>query len=179
MPGELARVNLDHRSEELLKRLEKADLMPELKYAMRSSTNGIVPRIKRAIKGLPSNQAEHNKGSLRDDVARSVKRSVRVSPREVFVAVLVKPHGGKSNLARVLEGAIPWRHPVYGRAGTDVGQSPSPYFYDTIEKQRREVEKEILGVFRRFERELLCLTSESKTALHVISGTSGISGEPT
>ena len=148
------RVDLTAASKRTLKNLEGTDLMPSLRKAMRKATRGSDLTVKRAARALPSKSHDTGTDSLRAEVARSVKRRVRVNSREVMVGILIVPHGGKSNLARAMEGTIHWQHMVYGRKGTEDLQEPQPFFFQAIAEITPGVESEVIRVLDEFAKDI-------------------------
>lgn len=138
-----------------LARLSKADAMPELRAGMRTATSPIVAAVKRAARSLPSGRSRRNTpgGSLRNAVANSVTRRMKLSARTVVITIKAIPKGGKSNLSRCLEGEIPWDHPTFGHK-PDVAQEPKPFFYKTIESIEPAVIAKVDAVVSEFERRL-------------------------
>jgi hypothetical protein len=146
--------HLDSVSKATLKRLEGTDLMPTLRKEMRKATRGIDTKVKRAIRTLPSTTNDKGTDSLRAEVAKSVKRKVRVNQREVLVAIIVVPHGGKSNLARAMEGTIYWTHLDWGRPGSQTLQEPQPAFFEAVEREEPGVVANMVRVLDEFAREI-------------------------
>lgn len=161
------RAELTAHSRETIAKLRTADVMPELRKEMRIAASPIQPAVRNAARAIPSQHSRYNAkergGSLRSAVANTVSLSFRFSVRSVSAVIAQKPKGAKSNLARVLEGEIPWKHPTYGHA-PEVEQPSHPFFYGTVERLLPAVNHRIESVLEKFERKLLCLLSRSRIA---------------
>jgi len=83
----------------------------------------------------------------------AIKRQVKVIRRNIFVAIVSKPSGGYANLARCLEGEIPWHHLTFGHL-PEVDESPHPFFYATLEKLMPGVEVKVRQALIYFDRKL-------------------------
>jgi hypothetical protein len=138
-------------------KLRHSDAMPALRREMREATRPLQPGVRQAVRSLPSGHSRYKAaergGSLRTAVAGSIVRKLRVGQRRVSVVIAEVPRGGKSNLANVLEGTIPWEHPTYGRDPVQ-HQDPHPFFYNTIEKMVPAINRRIETVLDQFERML-------------------------
>jgi hypothetical protein len=150
------RVELTAQSERTIAKLRGTDIMPDLRKELRNATDEMQPAVRQAARSLPSERKGRggNKStSLRRAIAASVKRRVKVNGREVRVDVYTQPSGGKSNLARCVEGVIPWEHPTYGHKPT-VRQNPKPFFYDTIQAMIPKVTARVSLVLSDYEKKL-------------------------
>lgn len=122
---------------ETLKRIaamKRLDVMKPLRRELAQVTRQGQAEAKAAILSTPSKQTYDRANSLRYALARAVRRSARVSAKTVSIRVWVKPTGGKANLGRLVEGSIPWQHPIFGIEGTSVNQESHPWFYETFTK---------------------------------------------
>lgn len=143
-------------SEELrriMAEVQGTDLARDLKRAVRDATSDAVPTVRRAIMSQPSSSDHKGKASLRRAVAMAVKRTVKLSKTKAEVSVAWVPQGGLSNLGRVLEGVIPWKHPTYGHR-PEVTQSPHPFFYVHLNRIAENVQRRIMQVAAEYERKL-------------------------
>ena len=149
------RVELTEQGRRTVAKMLAIDAMPELRREMREATDEIQPALRAAVKETPSKQkvATEKKGSLRGAVAMSMKRVIKLGKRDVTVLIVNKPHGGKSNLARVLEGEIPWKHPTYGHDPV-VDQDSHPFFWKTVERFAPELDRKVTEVLSDIERKL-------------------------
>lgn len=157
MADEFIKIDLSAHSKQVLKNLEKAELMPILRKEMRHATTGVAPKVREAVRNLPSQNTakRREKGtSLRRSVASIIRMKIRINPREIMVAIIAVPHGGKSNLVRLLEGSIPWWHPTFGQEDNKKEQAPHPFFYNTIEKLLPGIERDIEQVLTKFEKQI-------------------------
>jgi hypothetical protein len=150
MPGEFY-LRLDSKSKPTVIKLENADAAKELRKALMEATGPLVPAVKAAARRLPSRD-KRTRGSLRSAIANAVKREVKVNTREVSISVASVPSGGKSNLARLVEGEILWAHPVFGRG--KVTQPPHPYFYKTIDAYAPGIDTRVNRVLDDLEKKL-------------------------
>jgi hypothetical protein len=151
------RAELTAKSMVTIAKLRTADVMPELRAEIRTATNPIQPAVRNAARSIPSGhsryKAKERGGSLRSAVANTIVRKLKFSSRTVSAVIAQVPHGGKSNLANVLEGTIPWKHPTYGH-DPEVEQPPHPFFYRAIETLIPGVNARIETVLEKFERKL-------------------------
>lgn len=148
-------LSLSEQSKRTLAKLVTAEATKDLRKELTGATAGIVPAVRQAARDLPSSRkrASRKNGSLRSAIAYAITRKIKVSTRKIMVVITSVPRGGKSNLARAVEGDIPWKHPVYGRQ-PDVTQEPHPFFYRTVQKFGPEVESRVRSVLVEFERKL-------------------------
>lgn len=147
-------MTLTPESKRTLRKMERAQLMPELKTAFRQATNTAVPIVRSEIRSKPSQAAKRTRESLRSQVAMAIKRRIGFSSRRAYVAIVSEPHGGLANLARVVEGEIPWDHPTFGHDPT-MRQEPMPFFYGTLEKLLPpSTEVKVRAALIKFERKL-------------------------
>lgn len=155
MPADDMRLEMTDQAKRIVLKLKMANAMPILRRQLREATDPIVPALRAEVKATPSqNRVKSEKGgSLRGAVAAAMKRQIQLTTRTVRVAIVNKPHGGKSNLARVLEGEIPWKHPTYGHK-PEVIQQSHPYFFRTVEKFGPEIDLRVRAVLNKIEREL-------------------------
>src|SRR3954452_23134034 len=151
------RTELTAQSKITIAKLRKADVMPELRAEIRTATSPLQPAVRNAARQVPSKYsrygAKERGGSLRSAVANTVVRKLRFSVRTVSAVIAQIPRGGKSNLANVLEGTIPWKHPTYGHA-PEVEQASHPFFFRAIEALVPGVNQRIESVLEKFERKL-------------------------
>lgn len=152
MAGEFIKIDISAQSKQVLKNLEHTDLMPILRKEMRAATSGIAPIVRAEARNLPSSRTGRRQAgtSLRRSVANIIRMKLRINPREIMIAIVAVPHGGKSNLARSLEGTIPWKVKVFGREGTEHDQKPEPFFYPTIEKLIPGVTAKVESVLNKY-----------------------------
>lgn len=151
------RSELTAKSKMTIAKLRTADVMPDLRREVRTATNPIQPAVRNAARQLPSKMsrygAKERGGSLRSAVANTIIRKLRFSSRNVSAVIAQVPRGGKSNLANVLEGTMPWKHPTYGHA-PEVEQQAHPFFFRTIEALVPGINQRIESVLVSFERKL-------------------------
>ena len=149
------RVELTDSGKRAVAKLAATDAMPHLRKEMRLATDEFQPALRAAALATPSGRKKTTEkgGSLRAAVAASIKRVVKLGKREVVVLVTNLPHGGKSNLARVLEGEIPWSHPTFGHDPT-VTQTSHPFFWRTIAELAPRVDEKVTKVLSDIESEL-------------------------
>ena len=158
MPGKnygAVRGELDARSIATLERLKHANLNPVLRKALTKATAPTQRLVRQAARALPSGRSRRNTpgGSLRNAIANSVTRKIKVSAKGIMILITVVPRGGKSNLGRALEGEIPWEHPTFGH-DPKVEQKPEPFFYDTINHELPSIAAQIEAAMTEFERTL-------------------------
>jgi hypothetical protein len=148
-------MELSAQGQRVIEQLIAADAMPILRKQMREATDDLQPAVRNAARALPSqrNISTEKGGSLRAAVAASIKRVINLSARSMLVAITNVPHGGKSNLARVLEGEIKWEHPTFGH-DPQVTQTPYPFFWEALAKYAPFVEAKMEAILTEFEREL-------------------------
>jgi hypothetical protein len=153
----MAKGELTPQSRAKLAQLRRLDGMPPLRKRMTIATSPLVAAIKDAVRHLPSSHSRYKTkergGSLRNAVATTIQRKVRITQRTLLVIIKQVPKGGKSNLASVLEGTKPWIHPTYGHK-PEVTQEPEPFFFDTIERTLPSLDREINRVLRDIDRQL-------------------------
>ena len=153
----MARANitmtLTPQSKRELEKLGKARLAPELRRALYTSTSGAVPAVRAAARNLPSKQKTRTKKSLRSQLAMACQRRIKATSRGVYVAIVSAPRGGLSNLARAVEGEIPWHHPTFG-GPPEVDQPHMPYFYETLDKILPGVEASVGEALIKFQSKL-------------------------
>lgn len=148
------------QTEQTLKRMQRFDCLPDLRRELVVATAPMVQAARMAARKIPSTRGSRRSikkagsYSLRDAVASAVKRVIKLKPKEVVVGVLAVPHGGKSNLSRVVEGEIsPWKHPTFGH-DPEVEQRAHPWFYDTLEAFSVGVTAHVESAIARFERKI-------------------------
>lgn len=154
--SENVRLELTEQSRRVLASMQKADALPDLRKALIEASEPMVPAVKRAARGLPSTRSRKNTPgtSLRNALANAVKRKIKLtSKRTPLVLITNIPQGAKSNLARAVEGEIPWEHPVFGHP-PNVTQEPMPFFYRTLNKYAPFVETRVRAVLDQFERKI-------------------------
>jgi hypothetical protein len=135
-----------------IEQLAHLDVDRDLRREINSATQSVVREIRAEIASMPSTtgrKAKGKGGGLRAALARNVKKRVRMNKRETTIAIELTPHGGLENLARAVEGDIPWQHPVYGEPGTDVTQPPHPFFMRTIASATAALEYRIRAAVQR------------------------------
>lgn len=119
-----------------LERLARIDITPEIRREINAATQSVVSEIRNEIHAMPTKTSHKSKGrnrqGLRAALARQVKKHVHLSKRRTQVMIEVQHDGGLANLARAVEGEIPWHHPVFGQPDTDVKQAPKPFFWHVI-----------------------------------------------
>ena len=149
------KVELTEQGKRAVAKMLELDAMPDLRREMREATEEIQPALRAAVKETPSKQklGSVKGGSLRAAVAQSIKRVIKLGKRDVAVLIVWKPSGGKSNLGRLLEGEIPWKHPTFGHDPV-VDQSSHPYFFKTVEKFGPELDRKVEQVLSDIERKL-------------------------
>lgn len=136
-----------------LRRMNDRELKRRFSRDLRSAARPLVPMVRASIAAIPSKTGD---GSLRRQMARAVKLSVRTSGRDAGVTIRVdgrKMPPGKGALPAYMEGTKPrWRHPVFGNRNVYVDQSPHPYFYRIVtpygRRARRTVDKVLAGISR-------------------------------
>jgi hypothetical protein len=155
IPGNEVSFAMTDQAKRVVEKMIVADAMPILRKNIRDATAPIQSAVRAEARALPSKwQITSVKGgSLRAAVAMSIKRIINLSTRSILVAITNSPSGGKSNLARVLEGTIPWEHPTFGH-DPKVTQPPHPFFWRTIDKFAPAIEAKVQAVLTEFEREL-------------------------
>lgn len=155
MAESAVRVELTEQGKRAVAKMLEVDAMPELRKEMREATEEIQPALRAAVKETPSKQklGTVKGGSLRAAVALSIKRVIKLGKRDVAVLIVWKPAGGKSNLGRVLEGEIPWKHPTFGH-DPEVTQESHPFFFKTVEKFGPELDRKVTEVLSDIERKL-------------------------
>jgi len=137
-----------------LEKLAKADLMKDLRAQMMAATQPLAPAVKSvARQKIHAPGTRRNKTSLSSQVANAVQRSVVASSRTISVTVAMICKGNLSNLARAVEGEIPWVHPTFGHE-PQVTQRPRPFFYHTLETMMPKVTQQIESVFSKLEKRL-------------------------
>lgn len=178
MPNDVVRLEMTAETKRALRKLQQLDIMPDLRRELRAVTQPMVTAVRRAVRAIPSSrtrrQAKDLGGSLRTAVAMAVKQKVKASGRQVVAAVVVNSKGGKANLARVLEGTIPWKHQTYGHE-PEVTQESHPYFYGTLEPYGHDAYKRIEYLIDTIEKKLLCLLSPSRNASTAVLRMNGFS----
>lgn len=153
MAKQSVRMYMTPGSQARLRRLGKTRIMPELRKELRGATNAAVPALRVKIKSLPSEGHGGGKEGLRKQLARAVKRRMGLSVRRCYIAILVEPHGGLANLARAVEGTIPWKHPTYGNK-PDVKQESMPFFYETLARLAPVVDGRVRRALFNFEKKV-------------------------
>ena len=133
--GDSIRMTLTPESRRELQKLGRAKFMPELRKALYTSTSSAVPAVRTAVRQIPSKSPGRTRTSLRSQVAMAIKRRVTTnSKRNVSVAIVSEPHGGLANLARAVDGEIPWWHYTYGNEPKQDEQSYE-FFYSTLNRK--------------------------------------------
>lgn len=147
---------LSAESKKTIAKLSTADFKPEIRKGLRDASAPLQAAVRNAVRHLPASRKRSKDspgGSLRSAVASAVVRRIKVTPTEQFVIIMVRPRGGKSNLARALEGEIPWAHPTYGHEPV-VTQDPQPFFYSTIETKEPGMETAIEHILSAVDKQL-------------------------
>ena len=149
------RAELTAEAKATIRKLKGANCMPEFRKEMGIATAPMVPAVRRAIRSIPSTRSRYKAegGSLRNAVANSIQRKMKLTSRTVMVVIKSVPNGGKANLGSVLEGTTPWVHPTFGHAPI-VDQKSYPEFFPTLNKMAFGVERNVKRVLDKFEREL-------------------------
>jgi hypothetical protein len=154
--SEDVKMELTAESRAIIQRMKHADALPDLRKALIEASDPMVPAVKRAARGLPSVRSRYKtpNGSLRNALANAVKRKVKLTSKRVPLVLITNvPQGGKSNIARAVEGEIPWEHPTFGHNPT-VSQEAMPFFYRTLEKYAPIVEQRVRKVLTEFAQKL-------------------------
>lgn len=116
---------------------------------MREAMKPLVPDLRAAVRGIPSSGKGHT--GLRDKIARGVQVKVSTAGRSVGARIRVDarllPDNAKS-LPELLEGTVPWRHPVYGNTDNWVTQAPHPFFYRTLKPHESAVQTRMAQVLK-------------------------------
>lgn len=147
------RMELTAQGIRVVEKMERADALKPLRRELMTATADMAPAVKRVARRLPS-QDTRTKNSLRTALANAVQRKVKLTLRRgVMVLITVVPHGGKENLARAIEGIIPWQHPTFGHDPV-VDQEPMTFFYKTLQKFEQTIEARVRSVLTKFESEL-------------------------
>lgn len=137
-----------------LERLAKADLMPDLRKEVMSSTQPLVSAVKEAARHKVHAPGQaRTRASLSSQIANAVGRSVVTTSRQVTAQITLTCKGNLSNLARSVEGIIPWEHPTFGH-DPKVRQRPRPFFYATLETLTPRVANQIERVLSKLEKKL-------------------------
>jgi hypothetical protein len=142
MAQEVVAVHLADESRLMLEKLGRVEVMSDIRKALYAGTAEAVPAVRAKIRAMPSTKGRRTKTSLRSQLAMAVGRKVKTTGKTCYVAIIQHPRGGYANLARAVEGEIPWQHPVYGYK-PDVKEAPYPFFYDTLEKLYPQLEIEM------------------------------------
>jgi hypothetical protein len=154
LPSSSISLKLSDEARRNINKLRTADLLPELRRQMSTATNGAVPVVRKAARSIPSHDTKkRTKLSLRSQLASAVGRRIYLDGRRVTVAIVSAPRGGLSNLARCVEGEIPWQHPFFGHK-PEVTQPPKPYFYPALEALGPEFGRKIEQVLDDFDRKM-------------------------
>jgi len=148
------RVELTAESKKTVVKLAKADAMPDLRKALMVATAPAQAALRKAARALPSTRNRKDVDSLRNALAGAIQRRVKTTSKVVTVIILSVPRGGKSNIARAVEGIIPWEHSVFGHEGTRVKQKPMPYFYKTMDELLPETTAKVESAMAEFEKKL-------------------------
>ena len=115
-----------------LKKLSYLDITPGMRKEMLKATSPAVPAVRKRIRAIPSQHESTVSPTLKESLAKSVKR--KTIRRKNIVQVVVYMHGsGLANLARAVEGAIPWVHPTFDHEPI-VEQEPQPFFHEPLEE---------------------------------------------
>ena len=147
-------MELTAESRRSLEKLAKADLMPDLRKQMMVATQPLAPAVKAVARHkIQAPGTTRNKASLSTQVANAVGRSIVTTTRQISVAIELSCKGNLSNLARAVEGEIPWHHPTFGH-DPDVNQRSRPFFFRTLEAMMPSVAAKLESVFTEFEKRL-------------------------
>jgi hypothetical protein len=143
-------VELTAQSKVVLGKMTNADAMPDLRKALMQATAPAQAALRRAARALPSTRKRKDVDSLRNALAGAIQRRIKVSAKTITVLILSVPRGGKSNIARAVEGIIPWEHSTFGHSDRKVTQKPMPYFYKTMDELTPAVGARIEAVMTDF-----------------------------
>jgi hypothetical protein len=159
------RMELTAESQRTLHKLVEADVKADLRKQMMVATQPLVPAVKAAaLHKIHAPGTRRNKASLSSQVANAVSRSIKMTARQIVASINLTAKGNLSNLARVVEGEIPWRHPTFGH-DPEVDQPKRPFFYATLAALIPTISREIEKVLDEVEKKLLCLLFASRRAL--------------
>jgi hypothetical protein len=110
-----------------------------MRKAMMKATAPAVPALRSKIREMPSKHESTASPTLTQSLAKKASRRSIIRGNSITVMVQIKG-GGLANLARAVEGAIPWVHPTFDHEPI-VEQKPVPFFTETMEKIQALVAK--------------------------------------
>lgn len=141
-------------TEKTLRKLVEADIRSDLRKRMMGATQPLVPAVKAAARHkVHAPGTRRNKASLSSQVANAVTRSITLAGGRILASIDLKAKGNLSNLARAVEGDIPWNHPTFGH-DPQVSQPHRPFFYATLTALMPQVSREIEKIFGDLEKKL-------------------------
>jgi len=128
--------------------------MPGMKKEMNMVANVAVNAVRGAARDIPSKQ-RRSKDSLRSALARGVKKKLKETKNDVTAVITCKGSGGnpKANLARAVDGEIPWRHPTFGHDPV-VDQKSHEFFYSTLDSLEPGMKRALRRGGLSYEKEL-------------------------
>lgn len=155
MPGSQAmNIELTAESKKIIQKMRNADIFPDVKKEMMKATAPAQTAVRRAARALPSSRKRKDVDSLRNALAGAVQRRIKIGARTISAIIILVPRGGKSNIARAVEGVIPWEHSVFGNENRKVKQEPMPFFYKTLETLIPGITARIDRALADFEKKL-------------------------
>ncbi|MFI5973507.1 hypothetical protein [Streptomyces sp. NPDC051452] len=117
-----------------LRAMDDKKLKAKFRRELRKAAQPLVPKVRRSIRNIPSQQA-YSPDGLRAALARATRIEVKTSGREAGVAIRVdgrKMPSRMKSLPSMVEGTKRWRHPVFGNREVWVDQPKQPYFYNAV-----------------------------------------------
>jgi hypothetical protein len=140
------------RTKAKLRKLSYMDITPGMRKEMLKATAPAVPAVRARIRAIPSQHQSTQSPTLTESLAKAVKRST--IRRNNYVQVLVQVKGsGLANLARAVEGAIPWVHPTFEHEPI-VEQKPVPFFHDPLNELQALVGVRMKAVGMKIQRQV-------------------------
>jgi hypothetical protein len=125
-----AKVTPTRATKAKLKKLSYLDITPGMRKEMLKATSPAVPAVRARIRAIPSQHESTQSPGLKESLLKAVKR--KTFRRKNTVQVIVHMKGsGLANLARAVEGAIPWVHPTFEHEPI-VEQTAQPFFHDPL-----------------------------------------------
>lgn len=115
------------------------ETLRRLRRELRAAATPMLKDVRAAALRLPSQgeSARRGRPSLRRGLSRATRIKVSFSQRSAGVMVVTGPRGmpaGTEALPPMVEGRVPWRHPVFGDKDTWVRQRAMPFFYPAVSK---------------------------------------------